>query len=86
MTYYKRIKGYDVFVTIEQPLIFNRETNQYEAFKYSCSYKFQRPLLIDGEYLRENNSIRWFHSIDEAINAGFQEAESKINPKKLSRN
>lgn len=81
MTYYRRINSTDIFVTIEQPLIKNESTNQYEqSQRFVCSFKFhQPPSLINGEYLRNEGNIIWFNSTDEAVNSGFAEAERRIN-------
>ena len=78
-TYYDRIDGWNVWVTVERPLI--RKGEKFvEAPYWMVSFKFDAaPGILTGEYLKnENGEIRGFESQAKAADAGFKEATRRI--------
>ena len=80
MSYYKKIKGYDVFVTVEKPYVYDNIVKDFiESKCYCAAFKFYKePGIIIGEYLRSGKEMRWFGSEEQAREAAFKEVDKRI--------
>jgi hypothetical protein len=80
MQFYKNIRGVDVWVTVEQPAVFDEAQGGYVVNQYCCAFKYHAPPgHIVGEYLRhENGQLQWFANVNAARDEGFDEADGRI--------
>ena len=81
MEYYRRITDRDVWVTVHKPFVLNEQDNQYvESPRHCCAFKFDKePGVIVGEYLHDEDELRWFASANDAATAAFAEATQRLN-------
>jgi len=82
-TYLKHIRGHEVWITVMRPYIVDEQNscNAHESSRYCCAFRIdQQPLLIDGEFLRDDSgNLKWFDEGADAANEAITAATTRLS-------